>query len=73
MAGKIPDDTLQAIRERVSIVEVISGYVSLKKPDETTPVCAPFTRKRRHRLRSATSAACSTASAAVRAEPSLPS
>jgi len=31
MARRIPDETLQAIRDRVSIVEVISAYVNLKR------------------------------------------
>ena len=42
MAGKIPDDTLQAIRERVSIVEVVSGYVSLKKAGRNHVGLCPF-------------------------------
>ena len=42
MAGKIPDDTLQAIRERVSIVEVVSGYVSLKKSGRNSVGLCPF-------------------------------
>jgi DNA primase len=42
MAGKIPDDTLQAIRERVSIVEVISGYVTLKKTGRNHVGLCPF-------------------------------
>src|SRR5512143_1171386 len=42
MAGKIPDDTLQAIRERVSIVEVVSGYVTLKKAGRNHIGLCPF-------------------------------
>ncbi len=42
MTGKIPDDTLQAIRERVSIVEVVSGYVSLKKTGRNYLGLCPF-------------------------------
>ncbi|MBP1688319.1 MAG: dnaG [Deltaproteobacteria bacterium] len=42
MAGKIPDDTLQAIRERLSIVEVISGHVSLKKAGRNFLGLCPF-------------------------------
>jgi DNA primase len=42
MAGKIPDDTLQAIRERVSIVEVVSGYVTLKKAGRNHLGLCPF-------------------------------
>ncbi|HVO26699.1 MAG TPA: DNA primase [Candidatus Margulisiibacteriota bacterium] len=42
MAGKIPDETLQAIRERVSIVEVVSGYVSLKKAGRNYVGLCPF-------------------------------
>jgi DNA primase len=42
MVGKIPDDTLLAIRERVSIVEVVSGYVSLKKTGRNHVGLCPF-------------------------------
>lgn len=42
MAGKIPDDTLQAIRERISIVEVVSGYVTLKKAGRNYVGLCPF-------------------------------
>src|SRR5574340_188838 len=42
MAGKIPDDTLQAIRDRVSIVEVVSGYVTLKKAGRNYLGLCPF-------------------------------
>jgi DNA primase len=42
VAGKIPDETLQAIRERVSIVEVVSGYVSLKKSGRNHLGLCPF-------------------------------
>src|SRR5712692_7849064 len=42
MAGKIPDETLQAIRERVSIVEVVSGYVTLKKAGRNHLGLCPF-------------------------------
>jgi DNA primase len=42
MAGKIPDETLQAIRERVSLVEVISGYVTLKKAGRNYIGLCPF-------------------------------
>lgn len=42
MAGKIPDDTLEAIRDRVSIVEVVSGYVSLKKTGRNFTGLCPF-------------------------------
>ena len=42
MAGKIPEDTLQAIRERVSIVEVVSGYVTLKKAGRNHVGLCPF-------------------------------
>src|SRR5215468_11402304 len=42
MAGRIPDETLQAIRERLSIVEVISGYVSLKKAGRNHLGLCPF-------------------------------
>jgi DNA primase len=42
MAGKIPDDTLQLIRDRLSIVEVISGYVTLKKAGRNHVGLCPF-------------------------------
>ena len=42
MAGKIPDETLQAIRERISIVEVVSGYVTLKKAGRNYTGLCPF-------------------------------
>ncbi len=42
MAGKIPDDTIQAIRDRVSIVEVVSGYVALKKAGRNHLGLCPF-------------------------------
>jgi DNA primase len=42
MAGTISDDTLQAIRERVSIVEVVSGYVTLKKTGRNYVGLCPF-------------------------------
>ena len=45
MAGKIPDDTLQAIRERVSIVEVVSGYVGLKKAGRNHIGLCPFAKQ----------------------------
>jgi DNA primase len=42
MAGKIPDETLQAIRERVSIVEIVSGYVTLRKAGRNHIGLCPF-------------------------------
>ena len=42
MTGRIPDDTLQAIRERVSIVEVVSGYVALKRTGRNHLGLCPF-------------------------------
>ncbi|HVN84748.1 MAG TPA: DNA primase [Candidatus Binatia bacterium] len=42
MAGKIPDEIIQAIRDRVSIVEVISAYVSLKKAGRNYLGLCPF-------------------------------
>jgi DNA primase len=42
MAGRISDDTLQAIRDRVSIVEIVSGYVSLKKAGKNYLGLCPF-------------------------------
>jgi DNA primase len=42
MAGRIPDETLQAIRDRVSLVEVISTYVSLKRAGRNYVGLCPF-------------------------------
>src|SRR3990172_4073255 len=42
MAGRISDETLQAIRDRLSIVEVVSGYVSLKKAGKNHVGLCPF-------------------------------
>jgi len=42
MAGRFSDETLQAIRERVSIVEVVSGYVALKKAGRNFLGLCPF-------------------------------
>jgi DNA primase len=42
MTGKIPDETLDAIRDRVSLVEVVSGYVSLKKSGRNYLGLCPF-------------------------------
>src|SRR3989304_5204785 len=42
MAGKIPDEALEAIRNRVSIVEVVSGYVTLKKAGRNYLGLCPF-------------------------------
>ncbi len=42
MAGRIPDDTIQEIRDRVSIVEVISSYVSLKRAGRNHLGLCPF-------------------------------
>ena len=42
MASKIPDDTIQEIRDRVSIVEVISSYVTLRKAGRNHLGLCPF-------------------------------
>ena len=42
MAGKIPDEILEAIRDRVSIVEVVSGHVTLKKAGRNYLGLCPF-------------------------------
>jgi DNA primase len=42
MAGRIPDETLETIRDRVSIVEVVSGYVALKKSGRGYLGLCPF-------------------------------
>src|SRR5215472_13275461 len=42
MARRIPDETLQAIRDRISIVEVISTYVSLKRAGRNHVGLCPF-------------------------------
>ena len=42
MLRRIPDETLQAIRDRVSIVEVVSAYVSLKRAGRNHVGLCPF-------------------------------
>lgn len=42
MAVRIPDSTLEAIRDRVSIVEVVSGFVTLKKAGRNYVGLCPF-------------------------------
>ena len=42
MARRIPDETLQAIRDRISIVEVISAYVNLKRQGRNHIGLCPF-------------------------------
>ena len=42
MARRIPDETLQAIRDRTSIVEVISAYVNLKRAGRNHVGLCPF-------------------------------
>jgi DNA primase len=42
MARRIPDETLQAIRDRISIVEVVSAYVSLKRTGRNHTGLCPF-------------------------------
>ena len=42
MARRIPDETLQAIRDRISIVEVVSAYVSLKRAGRNAVGLCPF-------------------------------
>ncbi len=42
MAGRIPDETLQAIRDRTSLVEVVSAYVSLKRAGRNHLGLCPF-------------------------------
>lgn len=42
MASRIPDETLDAIRDRVSIVDVVSGYVSLRKAGRNHVGLCPF-------------------------------
>lgn len=42
MAGRIPDETLDAIRDRVSLVEIVSGYVALKKAGRNHVGLCPF-------------------------------
>jgi DNA primase len=42
MRGHIPDETLHTIRERVSLVEVVSRYVSLKKAGRNHLGLCPF-------------------------------
>jgi len=42
MARRIPDETLQAIRDRISLVEVVSAYVSLKRAGRNHIGLCPF-------------------------------
>ena len=42
MGSRVPDETLQAIRERLSIVEVVSDHVSLKKSGRNYLGLCPF-------------------------------
>jgi DNA primase len=42
MAGRIPDETLQAIRDRTSLVEVVSAYVGLKRSGRNYLGLCPF-------------------------------
>jgi DNA primase len=42
MAGRIPDETLQTIRDRTSIVEIVSNYVSLKRAGRNHLGLCPF-------------------------------
>ena len=42
MAGRIPDDTLQNIRDRISLVEVVSTYVNLKRAGRNHLGLCPF-------------------------------
>ncbi len=42
MAGKIPDEILETIRDRVSIVEVVSEHVALKKSGRGYSGLCPF-------------------------------
>ena len=45
MAGRIPDETLQAIRDRTSLVEVISTYVGLKRSGRNYLGLCPVPRR----------------------------
>jgi DNA primase len=42
MAGRIPEELIEQIRQRVSIVEVVSGYVALKKSGRNYSGLCPF-------------------------------
>lgn len=42
MAGRIPEETLQAIRDRISLVELISQYVHLKRSGRNHIGLCPF-------------------------------
>jgi len=42
MAGRIPDETLQAVRDRISLVDVVSAYVSLKRTGRNHLGLCPF-------------------------------
>ncbi|MDD5431817.1 MAG: DNA primase [Candidatus Omnitrophica bacterium] len=42
MIGRIPDNILEDILSRVDIVEIISGYIPLKKAGRNFRACCPF-------------------------------
>ncbi len=42
MSGRIPDDILQIIRDRINIVDLVSNYVSLKKAGRNHLGLCPF-------------------------------
>jgi len=48
LADYIPDDKLEEIKDRVSIVEVISDYVSLKKAGKNYKGLCPFHSEKTH-------------------------
>ena len=64
----IKDESIQAVLSSANIVEVVSGYTSLRKRGAThTRVSAPFIKRRRPRSPSAPTRASTTVSAAARA------
>ena len=42
MRGLIPDNLLEDILSRVDIVEIVSGFIPLKKAGRNFKACCPF-------------------------------
>lgn len=43
---RLPDSFLQELKDRNNILDVVSGYVNLKRSAGPCPDCAPFMGKR---------------------------
>ncbi len=46
MAGRIPEETLQAIRDRISLVDLVSNYVSLRQSGRNHTGLCPFHKEK---------------------------